>query len=144
MVVQSKAKDAVACFNDGFNCAQAVLSTYCEQFGLDRETALRVACGLGGGMGRLQETCGAVSGAYLVIGLKYGQCAKDDAAAKEKTYALVQEFARRFEAKNKSTNCRALLGVDLIGGDRQTAAMRVKCICPQMVQDAAEILESLL
>ena len=144
MVVQSKAKDAVACFNEGFNCAQAVLSTYCEQFGLDRETALRVACGLGGGMGRLQETCGAVSGAYLVIGLKYGQCAKDDAAAKEKTYALVQEFARRFEAKNKSTNCRALLGVDLIGGDRQTASACVKQICPKMVQDAAEILESLL
>jgi len=141
---QSKAKDAVACFNDGFNCAQAVLSTYCEQFGLDRKTALRVACGMGGGMGRLQDTCGAVSGAYLVIGLKYGQCAKDDAAAKEKTYALVQEFARRFEAKNSSTNCRALLGVDLIGGDRQTASERVKRICPQMVQDAAEILESLL
>ena len=144
MVVNSKAKEAVACFNDGFNCAQAVLSTYCEQFGLDRETALRIACGLGGGMGRLQETCGAVSGAYLVIGLKYGQCAKDDAAAKEKTYALVQEFARRFEAKNKSTNCRALLGVDLIGGDRQTASACVKQICPKMVQDAAEILESLL
>jgi len=142
--VNSKAKDAVACFNDGFNCAQAVLSIYCEQFGLDRETALRVACGLGGGMGRLQETCGAVSGAYLVIGLKYGQCAKGDAASKEKTYALVQEFARRFEAKNSSTNCRELLGVDLIGGDRQTALERVKCICPQMVQDAAEILESLL
>ena len=144
MVVQSKAKDAVACFNEGFNCAQAVLSTYCEQFGLDRETALRVACGLGGGMGRLQETCGAVSGAYLVIGLKYGQSAKGDAAVKEKTYALVQEFARRFEAKNKSTNCRVLLGADLIGGDRQTASERVKRICPQMVQDAAEILESLL
>ena len=144
MVVNSKAKDAVACFNEGFNCAQAVLSTYCEQFGLDRETALRVACGLGGGMGRRQETCGAVSGAYLVIGLKYGQCAKDDAATKEKTYALVQEFARRFEAKNKSTNCRELLGVDLIGGDRQTASECVKRVCPKMVQDAAEILESLL
>jgi len=142
--VQSKAEDAVACFNEGFNCAQAVLSAYCEQFGLDRETALRIACGLGGGMGRLQETCGAVSGAYLVIGLKSGQCAKDDAAAKEKTYALVQEFARRFEAKNKSTNCRVLLGADLIGGDMQTASEYVKRICPKMVQDAAEILEALL
>jgi len=141
---QSKAKDAVACFNEGFNCAQAVLSTYCKQFGLDREAALRIACGFGGGMGRLQETCGAVSGAYLVIGLKYGQCIKDDGAAKEKTYALVQEFARRFEAGNKTTNCHALLGVDLIDGDRQLASERVKRICPQMVQDAAEILESLL
>jgi len=57
---------------------------------------------------------------------------------------VVQEFARRFEARNKSTNCRTLLGVELIGGDRQTAAARVKCVCPKMVQDAAEILESLL
>jgi len=88
-------------------------------------------------MGRLQETCGAVSGAYLVIGLKYGQ-------EKEKTYAMVQEFARRFEAKNKTTNCRALLGIDLLGGDRRTASERVNSICPQMVQDAVEILESLL
>ena len=137
MVVNSKAKEAMACFNEGFNCAQAVLTAYCEDFGLDRETALRLACGLGAGIGRLQETCGAVSGAYLVIGLKYGP-------EKEQTYALVQEFARRFEAKNKTTNCRALLGVDLLGGDRRTASERVNSICPQMVRDAIEILESLL
>ena len=137
MTCQSKAKEAVACFNEGFNCAQAVLTAYCEDFGLDRETALRLACGLGAGMGRLQETCGAVSGAYLVIGLKYGP-------EKEQTYAMVQEFARRFEAKNKTRNCRALLGVDLLGGDRRTASERVNSICPQMVQDAIEILESLL
>ena len=144
MVAQSKAKEAVACFNEGFNCSQAILSTYCGEFGLDREAALRLACGLGAGMGRLQETCGAVSGAYLVIGLKYGQCERDDSAAKEKTYALVREFAKRFEAKNKTTNCRELLDVDLIGGDRQIVTGRVKQLCPKMVQDAAEILESLL
>ena len=137
MTCQSKAKDAVACFNEGFNCSQAILSTYCEALGLNRETALKLACGLGAGMGRLQETCGAVSGAYLVIGLK---CGND----KEKTYALVREFARRFEARNKTANCRALLGVDLTGGDKQTAMERVKRVCPKMVQDAAEILESIL
>ena len=137
MTCQSKAKEAVACFNEGFNCAQAVLTAYCEDFGLDRETALRLACGLGAGMGRLQETCGAVSGAYLVIGLKYGP-------EKEQTYAMVQEFARRFEAKNKTTSCRKLLGIDLLGGDRRIASERVNSICPQMVRDAIEILESLL
>ena len=137
MTCQSKAKDAAACFNNGFNCSQAILSTYCEALGLDRETALKLACGLGAGMGRLQETCGAVSGAYLVIGLK---CGND----KEKTYALVREFARRFEARNKTANCRALLGVDLISGDKQAATERVKRVCPKMVQDAAKILESIL
>ena len=137
MTCQSKAKDAVACFNEGFNCSQAIMSTYCEQFSLERETALKLACGLGAGMGRLQETCGAVSGAYLVIGLK---CGND----KEKTYALVREFARRFEARNKTTNCRDLLGVDLMHGDKVLAGQRVREVCPVAVQDAAEILESIL
>jgi len=141
---QSKVKDAVACFNDGFNCSQAILSTYCEEFGLDKKAALKIACGLGAGMGRLQETCGAVSGAYLVIGLRHGKTELADETAKEKTYALVREFARRFEARNKTTNCRALLDVDLIHGDKQIAVERVKQICPQVVRDAAEILESIL
>ena len=137
MTCQSKAKDAVACFNEGFNCSQAILSTYCESLGLERETALKLSCGLGAGMGRLQETCGAVSGAYLVIGLKYG-------SDKEKTYALVREFSKKFKARNKSTNCRELLGVDLILGDKAAASQRVREVCPAAVRDAAEILESIL
>ena len=140
----SKADDAVACFNDRFNCTQAVLITYCGEFGLDRKTALQIACGLGAGMGRLQETCGAVTGAYLLIGLKYGKFKKEDEAAKEKTYALVREFAKLFKERNNSTNCRELLGVDLINGDKQKATEQVKTVCPQMVRDAAEIIELLL
>ena len=144
MEKQSKVKEAVACFNDGFNCAQAVFSTYCEEFGIDKKRALQISCGLGAGMGRLQETCGAVSGAYLLIGLKYGKFQKDDESAKEKTYAMVREFARLFEERNKTTCCRELLGVDLINGDKEKARERVKEICPKMVSDAAEIIESLL
>ena len=144
MTRQSKVKEAVDCFNDGFNCSQAVLSAYCGEFGMDKKTALQIACGFGAGMGRLQETCGAVSGAYMLIGLKYGKFLKEDNPAKEKTYAMVREFARLFEERNKTTNCRELLGVDLIKGDKQTAAERVKSICPQMVKDASEIIESLL
>jgi len=144
MEKQSKVNKAVDCFNEGFNCSQAILSTYCEDFGLDKITAFKIACGLGGGMGRLGEVCGAVSGAYLMIGLKYGKCAKEDVAAMEKTYEKVQEFARLFEAKNKTTICRELLGVDLLSGDKQTAGERVKEICPRMVKDAAEILELIL
>ncbi|MDR0496836.1 MAG: C-GCAxxG-C-C family protein, partial [Treponema sp.] len=98
---QSKVKEAIDCFNNGFNCSQAILSTYCEEFGLDKNTALKIACGLGGGMGRLQETCGAVSGAYLLIGLIHGKGIKEDDTAKEKTYTLVREFAKKFEERNK-------------------------------------------
>ena len=99
---------------------------------------------LGAGMGRLQETCGAVSGAYLLIGLKHGKFTKEDDPAKEKTYTLVQEFARLFEERNRTLNCREILGVDLISGDRQIATERVKTLCPKMVRDAAEIIEQIL
>ena len=141
---QSKVKEAVDCFNNGFNCAQAILSTYCGEFGLDKTSALKVACGLGAGMGRLQETCGAVSGAYLLIGLMHGKFIREDEPAKEKTYALVREFSKRFTERNKSTNCRDILGVDFINGDKALAKERVNALCPKMVQDAAEIIEEIL
>jgi C_GCAxxG_C_C family probable redox protein len=141
---QSKVNEAVACFNGGFNCSQAILSVYCKEFGLDEKTALQISCGFGAGMGRLQETCGAVTGAFLLIGLRHGKFTKEDEPAKEKTYTLVREFARLFEMRNKTTNCRKLLGIDLITGDKQVAAQRVKTICPKMVQDAAEIIEQIL
>lgn len=85
---QSKVDQAVACFNDGFNCAQAILSTYCEEFGLDRETALQLACGFGAGMGRLQEVCGAVTGAFLLMGLKCGNSEAGDTVSKENNLRL--------------------------------------------------------
>ena len=140
---QSKANKAVETFQEGFNCSQSVFTTYCEEFGIDRKSALGIACGLGAGMGRRQETCGAVSGAYLLLGLKYGQIKPDDAAAKEKTYAMVQEFARLFEERNGATSCRELLGIDFRTADSSTTA-RIKSICPKIIQDAAEIVEQLL
>jgi len=140
----SKANEAVACFNGSFNCSQAVFSTYCEELGLDKESALKIACGFGAGMGRLQETCGAVTGAYMLIGLMHGKYLPGDDSAKDRTYALVREFAELFEERNKTTRCRELLGVDLINGDRQTASERVKTVCPKMVLDAAEIIEQIL
>jgi len=153
---QSKVENAVECFQNGFNCAQAILSTYCEDFGLDKETALKTACGLGAGMGRLGEVCGAVSAAYLLIGLHYGMHLTEDELKhadiffKEKTYATVKEFARQFEERNKTTVCRELLGVDFVSDGnysesrKQLINEQVKIICPKMVRDAAELVEKLL
>ena len=141
---KSKVNDAIARFKGGFNCAQAIVSAYAEELGLDKKTALQIACGLGAGMGRLQETCGAVSGAYLLIGLKHGKFETGDDAAREKTYALVREFARLFAERNNTTNCREILGVDLSSGDPQIRTQRVKECCPKMIRAAAEIIEDLL
>jgi C_GCAxxG_C_C family probable redox protein len=141
----SRAKEAVVCHDKGYNCSQSVFSTYCEQLGLkDKELALKLSCGLGGGMGRLGETCGAVTGAYLLIGLKYGKVHQDDNNAKEVTYATVREFSKRFIERNGSTNCKELLGVDLLTGDKSVASERVRQICPKMIKDAAEIIEEML
>jgi C_GCAxxG_C_C family probable redox protein len=140
----SQANDAVDCFNHGFNCAQAVFSTYCEQLGLEKKTALKISCGFGAGMGRLGETCGAVAGAYLLIGLMHGKCDSDDNQSKEKTYELVQEFSKRFIERNQSTICRELIKVDFQSGDPQTIAAQVKTVCPKMVRDASEIIENML
>ena len=88
---------ACTTFEEGFNCAQAVFATYAEQFGLDHEVALKIAGAFGGGMARMGDTCGAVTGAFMVIGLKHGKAEKKDDPARERTYKLTNEFAARFQ-----------------------------------------------
>lgn len=143
----SRAEDAVSCFNSGFSCSQAVLSTYSEELGMDKETAFKVACAFGAGMGRMAETCGAVTGAFMVLGLKYGKFKADDEAAKEKTYAFVNEFSRRFKARNGTIVCKELLGADMSTPEGMKYAKEHKLaakLCPKYVRDAAEIVEEIL
>lgn len=140
----SKSDEAVACFKSGLNCSQAIISVFAADFGMDKELACKIACAFGAGMGRLGEICGTVTGAFMVLGLKYGNSASGNKEAREKTYALVQEFSRRFKERNNSILCRELVGANLLTGDREKTARQVKLTCPKMVKDAAEILEELL
>jgi C_GCAxxG_C_C family probable redox protein len=87
-----KSDEALECFKGGFNCAQAILSTYGQPYGLDRGASLRVALGFGAGMGRLGETCGALTGAFMVLGLKHGGGDAPYPTRKENAYAAVREF----------------------------------------------------
>jgi C_GCAxxG_C_C family probable redox protein len=138
---------AFACYQEGFSCAQAILAAYGPQFGLDRETALRVAGAFGAGIARMGKTCGAVTGAIMVIGLKYGKTKADDDAARERTYAVVGEFMDRFISRNRSSTCKDLLGHDLSTPEGRTAVKEKKLadtLCPKFVRDAAEILEEIL
>jgi len=124
-----------------------VLSAYGTRFGLDRETALRVSGAFGGGMGRMGETCGAVTGALMVIGLKFAKMRPGDDDAREQSYALAQEFMDAFGERNGSLLCRELLGVDVSTAEGM-ATVRAKdlfaTICPQYVRHAGELLEKLL
>jgi len=143
----NKVKQCVTCFNKGFSCSQAILSTYSPELGINRKTAFKVSGAFGGGMARMAETCGAVTGAFMVIGLKYGKTKVNDEKAKDKTYSLVKKFVNRFKAKNKSIICKELLGCDIstakgvrIFKEKNFISTR----CPKFVQDSAEIVEEIL
>lgn len=143
----NKAEEAVACFNEGFCCSQAVLSTHAPMFDLDRNTALKIATSFCGGMGHMGETCGAVTGALMVIGLKHGRTEAEDEETKERAYDLVREFVKEFESRNGSTRCRDLLGID-IGTPEGLNLIREKnlfdTLCTKLVRDAVEIIEKIL
>jgi C_GCAxxG_C_C family probable redox protein len=143
--MNSKAQQAVEKFEKGFNCSQAVLSTYCEQFGLENEIALKIATGFGGGM-HINGTCGAVTGAVMVLGLKYGNT-DEDKKAKENTYKKVIEFANKFSVRNGTVKCHDLLDCDITTREGLEIARQkgvFSSICPKLVRDAAEILEEML
>lgn len=135
-------------FREGYNCAQAVLLAFCDETGLDEKTAAMLASSFGGGMGRLREVCGAVSGALMVLGLVQGYADPDDPDAKKAHYHRVQEFAERFREKNGSIICRELLsGVQTVGGsdpEQRTESYYKKRPCPALCRCAAEILDEMI
>jgi C_GCAxxG_C_C family probable redox protein len=146
--MKTKSDTASALFLQGYNCAQAALFPFCEALQIDENTALKMACGFGGGMGRKGEVCGAVSGGILAIGLKHGRGKNDDGAAGERTNAKTQELMEQFAEKNGHYICRKLLN----GCDLTTAEGRARhkenddrnTICLQCVRSAVEILERIL
>ena len=143
----NRVENAVALFSSGLNCSQAVFSSFAKAQGLDFAVAAKLATGLGGGMGRMGHTCGAVTGAILAIGLKHGSVTGGDREAKEKTYQLVREFTTRFKSRNGSTVCRELLGCDISTQEGFEDAKRkglLTTVCPKAVRTAGEILEEIL
>ena len=138
-----RAERAKALFLEGYNCAQAVVLAFAEDAGLDESVAKAFSRPLGGGMGRLRQTCGAVSGAAVASGVLFPELTKPEA------YALVQEIARRFAEKNGSFNCGELLrGAGLKtdtapNPERRTEEYYKKRPCPELIYDAAEVLEDI-
>jgi len=137
--------DAKSAFDNGYNCAQSVLTPFASQMNIDVETVLKLSSGFGAGMGRLQKTCGAITGAYMVIGLKYGKQESDE--SKEKVNNLIQEFTRKFRQEHKFTNCRELLNCDLKTEEGQLYFEQHNLqerVCSKCVGNAVSILEDLI
>ncbi len=143
----SRIESAVESHSKGFNCAQAVFLTYAPLLGISEPDALGVSAGFGGGMGRLQEVCGAVTGAFMLIGCKHGMRDPSNLAAKEETYALVRQFAQCFRALNGSIVCRDLLQCDLNTPEGKEVYARNHLntkVCAQCIRDSATLAEELL
>ncbi len=138
---------AVSVFKEGFLCSQAILSVYGEPLGLAKETALKLAAGFGGGMGRNGQTCGAITGALMVIGLANGHVEAKAKADKARTYHAVERFMRAFEEIHGTVNCNDLLGHDLGDPEGYRKAKEgglFTSACPKFVESAANILERML
>ena len=132
-------------FKKGYNCSQSVVLAFCDDIGLDSETALKISSSFGGGMGRLREVCGAVSGMLIVLGMLDGYSDPFDRTAKTEHYKLIQSFAMRFKNENKSFICRELLG---LSDDRQSHIPEErneeyykKRPCAELVEYAAILLD---
>ncbi|MGA2175343.1 MAG: C-GCAxxG-C-C family protein [Verrucomicrobiota bacterium] len=135
-------------FLSGYNCAQAVLYSFCDDLGVNKDTALRLACGFGAGMARKQEVCGAISGGIITLGLKHGRGEGQERTVTEETYRKVRELMSQFESKHGTCLCRTLLnGCDLNTPSGQRYFKENDLLhktCKGCVQTVVEIVEKIL
>ena len=138
---------AITTFRSGLNCAQAVLTAYSDELNFDNNLALSVSCGFGGGMGRLQETCGAVTGSFMVLGIYNCKKFSDNKERKEATYSMIQEFSKIFIQINGTTDCLSLLKCDLKTEEGNRFAKENNLfgtICEKCISDSIGILEEII
>ena len=143
----TKTEEALNYFKDGFSCSQAVLCSFAKDFGLEEAHALKLSGSFGGGVARMNSMCGAVSGALMVIGLKYGKTDAANDEQKELNYKNAQQFATEFKLKNKSVMCTDLLGVDLSNPEAGAYMKKnnlSEIVCRKAIRDAIEVLEQIL
>lgn len=132
--MSERAERANSLHEKGYNCAQAVACAYCDKFGLDEDTAYRMAEGFGLGMG-MMEVCGALTGAFMLAGCKSSTGIEHPGETKAQTYKLAKTLAAAFKEKNESYLCRELKGV---------TDGRVRRSCPGCIADACELVETYL
>ena len=143
--MSSKGEQARAFFLEGYNCSQAVVLAFCDEIGIEKEKLLRMVSSFGGGMGRMREVCGAVSGMFFVAGALFGYDDPKDMQVKKEHYARIQELAARFRAQTGSIICREMLGLE--GKDHapapseRTAEYYKRRPCPETVRLAADLME---
>lgn len=143
--MSEKSEKAKELFKSGYNCSQAVLGVFCEELGLDFATAMKISSSFGGGMGRMREVCGTVSGMFMAAGLMFGKADNSNPSAKGELYKRIQELAEKFKKQNGSIICRELLqGVESSTSpvpSERTESYYKKRPCIELVGNAVEIFE---
>ena len=138
----NQTSEAVRNLLDGYMCSEAILKAYAKDFGLDETITVKLASGFAGGMAQ-GDTCGAVTGAIMAIGLKYGTEGKTDQYARDRLFLKVQEFSHQFRQRRDTLVCGKILimnGIDPTNPE-DMKTLRDKNVCNQIVADAVDILE---
>ena len=147
MTKDNKIWEAKAIFDEGFNCCQAVFVPFALERGIDEETSLKISSGFAAGLCYQGETCGAVIGAQMALGLNNGYSEPNDEQSREEVKNLIAEYRNKFSAKHGTTLCKELLGKDLSTEEGYTY-LKTNGIfedkCPDFVSDSVEIVQSLL
>jgi C_GCAxxG_C_C family probable redox protein len=144
--MESIEEKAIRTFRSGLNCAQAVVTSYAEEMKFDNNMALSVSVGFGGGMGRLQETCGAVTGSFMVLGIFNCKKLTDNKDRKEATYSMIQKFSQEFKQINGTTDCLELLKCDLKTEEGNGYAKENNLfgtVCEKCISDSVRIINKL-
>ena len=144
----TRSEQAVSKFMEGYNCAQSVLFSFCDDLKIDRDKALKMACGFGAGMGRKEEVCGAVTGGIIVIGAKYGRGENEDRKVTDNTYVKIRELMNQFSQRHGTYICRKLLnGCELTTEEGQKTFKDndyFNKVCKSCVKSVVEILETII
>ncbi len=132
-------------FRKGYNCSQSIVMAFMDLLPGDEETLMKIASPFGGGMGRLREVCGAVTGMFMAAGMLYGYSGPETGTPKAELYARIQELAKEFEERHGTIVCREMLGLavkhDAPEPEKRTEEYYRKRPCAEIIGDAAEILE---
>lgn len=145
--MENKKEKAITTFKSGYNCAQSVVVAFAEDLNFDKNAAVTTAAGFGGGMGRLQETCGAVTGAFMALGMYNSKIYSDNTDLKNATYRMIRQFDTKFKSVHSTTNCKALIQCDLSSDEGHAYAVENKLfekICEKCIADAVGIVEELI
>lgn len=142
----NRSENAEDLFLSGYNCAQSVVLSFADDLKFSKELAQKMAAGFGGGMGKQQETCGAVTGAIMVLGLLKGEEVNNNDELKSASYGAVKDLTRDFVAEYKTTQCRELIGCDLNtpeGSAKFKDEKIMENVCAGCVKKAVQIVETL-